>query len=66
MRSDGGETLNSVRTHPQIMQTTNNTDSCSKDGSCSPCSRGLCPGTILLSIVLLIQGGIALFHWILG
>lgn len=37
-----------------------------KGGSCGPCSRGLCPGTILLGIVLLIQGGIALYHWIFG
>ncbi len=40
--------------------------SCSKGDSCSPCSRGLCPGTILLAIVLLVQGGIALWHWLVG
>lgn len=40
--------------------------SCSKDASCGPCSRGLCPGTILLAVILLVQGGIALWHWLIG
>lgn len=40
--------------------------SCSKGGSCGLCSRGLCPGIIILGIVLLVQGGMALWHWVVG
>jgi hypothetical protein len=39
---------------------------CSSKESCGPCSRGLCPGTILLAVVLIVQGGIALWRWLVG
>jgi len=48
------------------MKTQTSSHSCSKDGSCGPCLRGLCPGTILLAAVLLVQGGMALWRWLVG